>query len=98
MDPTSSANHDTAIRRCGQCGGRLTVTPKDTLYCPGCGRCVRKWTVELNGRLVGAGREASGRRGGQVWLSRQLARLSVADFVQRLGVAADSTSGWTQET
>ena len=98
MDATSSAAHDTAIRRCGQCGGRLTVTPQDTLYCPGCGRCVRKWTVELNGRLVGAGRVASGRREGQVWLSRQLSRLSVADFVRRMRLPAGSGSGWTQET
>jgi hypothetical protein len=95
MDSTSSEAHDAAVRRCGQCFGTLTVTPEDTLYCPRCGRCVRKWTVELHGRLVGAGSVASG---GQVWLSRQLARLRVADFVGRLRMPADSRSGWTQES
>jgi len=98
MDPTSSMTHDTAVRRCGRCAGALTVTPEDALYCPRCGRCVRKWTVELNGRVVGAGSVASGRHGGQVWLSRQLARLRVKDFVERLRMPANSRSGWTQET
>jgi len=54
--------------------------------------------VELNGRVVGAGSVASGRHGGQVWLSRQLARLRVQDFVERLRLPANTRSGWTQET
>jgi hypothetical protein len=54
--------------------------------------------VELNGRVVGAGSVACGRHGGQVWLSRQLARLRVQDFVERLRMPANPRSGWTQET
>jgi hypothetical protein len=54
--------------------------------------------VELNGRVVGAGSVASGRHGGQVWLSRQLGRLRVQDFVERLRLPANARSGWTQET
>ncbi len=98
MDSTPSEAHDSAVRLCGRCSGTLTVTPEDTLYCPRCGRNVRKWTVELHGRVVGAGSVASGRRGGQVWLSRQLARLRVQDFVERLRMPANPRSGWTPET
>jgi hypothetical protein len=54
--------------------------------------------VELHGRVVGAGSAARGRHGGQVWLSRQLARLTVSDFVRRLRLPANPRSGWTQET
>jgi hypothetical protein len=99
MDSTSmTGNHEAAVRRCGRCGEALTVTPEDTLYCHRCGRCVRKWMVELHGRVVGAGSVASGRHGGQVWLSRTLARLRVQDFVRRLRMPANPRSGWTQET
>lgn len=98
MDSTSSTEHEHATRRCGRCGDTLTVTPEDALYCHTCGRCVRKWMVELNGRVVGAGSVASGRHGGQVWLSRQLGRLRVQDFVERLRLPANTRSGWTQET
>lgn len=98
MDASPLETHDSAVRRCGRCSGTLTVTPQDTLYCPRCGRNVRKWMVELHGKVVGAGCAASGRQGGQVWLSRQLARLRVQDFVRRLRMPANPRSGWTQET
>jgi len=77
MSSTVSAPTETAVRRCGQCATTLTVTPEDTLYCARCARTVRKWTVDLHGRIVGAGCVPSGSHGGQIWLSRTLARLRV---------------------
>lgn len=98
MGSTTSASHETVVRRCGQCAATLTVTPEDTLYCARCARCVRKWTVEMNGQVVGAGCVANGSHAGQIWLSRGLARLRVKDFVERLRIPATSRSGWTEET
>ena len=98
MSTTTSRLPKTAVRLCGRCAATLTVTPEDELYCARCARTVRKWTVELNGRVVGAGCVASGSHGAQIWLSRALARLRVRDFVQRLRGPAASRSGWMRET